>query len=635
MSPTTAQVVDVRFEHHRPQYTLGLDNPRPRISWTLNSKGVTFNNDAYEIEITEHPPSPMTPTQLATARIDQHVSCIRKESCSTQLVPWPREAPLGSRQKVSIRVRAFSGSDVTAWSETVSYETGLLSRDEWTCQRITSAQLVQGSSSSQSEQLLRKSFNTRQVAVSRARLYVMVQGVYEAELNGRRVSDNFLAPGWTAYDHRIRYQTYEVTHMLSSDTNCLGFRLADGWFCGRLGFFGGRRQRYGSFPALMTQLEITYEDGVTETVLSDSEWHSRPGPAYKAELYDGEKYDANLAVPNWSASHSSQNPKVSARTDIEWDLVAVLEPLDTSMEITSGLTEPVRRIETIRPVELITTPSGKKVVDFGQNLVGYVRLTGIHGTKGHRIDLHHAEVLESGEIGLRPLRFCEAADAYICDGADSGQTWEPSFTFHGFRYCQIDGWNDHSTLLGSVEAVVCHTDVKSSGDFNCSDENLNKLYRNATWSTKGNFFSIPTDCPQRDERLGWTGDIAQFAPTATKLFNFYGFLKDWMVDVRYDQTCRGGVPAYVTPNIFDEAVGIWSLPLPVAVWHDVIILVPWALYMSSGDTEILKDNYQAMKNWITSVPRDDVNQRKLWARDSFQLGVSDRSVYSRIWFVFI
>ncbi|KAJ4073374.1 hypothetical protein NW769_015458, partial [Fusarium oxysporum] len=162
--------------------------------------------------------------------------------------------------------------------------------------------------------------------------------------------------------------------------------------------------------------------------------------------------------------------------------------------------------------------------------------------------------------------------------------------------------------------------MRPVGDFSCSNENLNKLFSNARWSTKGNFLSIPTDCPQRDERLGWTGDIAQFAPAAVKLFDCHGFLEDWMVDVRYDQDCRKGIPAYVTPNIFGEEVGIWNLPLPVAIWHDVVVLVPWALYMASGDMQILSDNYDSMKRWIESIPRDDKGQRRLWARDSFQLG---------------
>ncbi|KAH7186588.1 bacterial alpha-L-rhamnosidase-domain-containing protein [Fusarium oxysporum] len=604
------QVANVHFQHHQPQYSLGLDDPRPRISWTLVTEN-TFIQTAYEIEITQHPPTSTTQNDVAITQNRQ--TCFQIESSSSQLVPWPDKDSLKPRQRVSIRIRAFDGQNVTSWSQGTFYETGLMTRENWACQRISSTQLVQGSSSSQREQLLCKAFGTRSCPITRARLYVVVQGVYEAELNGHRVGDDFLAPGWTVYDNRIRYQTYDVADLLkSSGQNCLGFRLADGWFCGRLGFFGGRQYRWGPFSTLMSQLEITYEDGTVESVISDSSWYSIPGPATKAELYDGEKYDANLAIRHWSsAGHSA---------DAGWESVTVLDPLPASVGFVSGCSEPVRRVETIRPVKLITTPSNKTVVDFGQNLVGYVRIKGIKRPKHHKIELRHAEVLEHGELGLRPLRFCEATDVYICDGDASAHSWEPKFTFHGFRYCQIDGMADDSTLLDSVEAVVCHTDMRPVGDFSCSNENINKLFSNARWSTKGNFLSIPADCPQRDERLGWTGDIAQFAPAAVQLFDCHGFLKDWMVDVRYDQDSRKGVPAYVTPNMFGEEVGIWSLPLPVAIWHDVVVLVPWALYMASGDMQILSDNYDSMKRWIESIPRDDKGQRRLWARDSFQLG---------------
>ncbi|KAG7433196.1 hypothetical protein Forpi1262_v007113 [Fusarium oxysporum f. sp. raphani] len=191
--------------------------------------------------------------------------------------------------------------------------------------------------------------------------------------------------------------------------------------------------------------------------------------------------------------------------------------------------EPVRPIETIDPVQLITTPSNKKVVDFGQNLVGYVRLKRDIGQKGDKVTLRHPEVLEDGELRLRPLRICEATDEYVCDGG-AAASWEPSFTYHGFRYCQVDGWSMEIDLLDSIQAVVCHNDMELAGEFACSDARLNNLYRNATWSMRGNFFSIPTDCPQRDERLGWTRDIAQFAHTAVKLCDCFGFLKDWLVD---------------------------------------------------------------------------------------------------------
>ncbi|TVY74317.1 hypothetical protein Focb16_v005531 [Fusarium oxysporum f. sp. cubense] len=365
----------------------------------------------------------------------------------------------------------------------------------------------------------------------------------------------------------------------------------------------------------MTQLEIIYSDGTSQSVCSDASWLSQPGPAIKAEIYDGEKYDANSKIHGWSEYLSEANPVFLSSG---WEQVTVLEPLPDSVNITAGFAEPIRPIQTLKPVDLITTPAGKKVIDFGQNLVGYVRLKRIIGPKDSRASLRHAEVLENGELGLRPLRVCEAMDEYVCDGGVE-TSWEPSFTYHGFRYCQIDGLSESINILDSIEAVVCHNDMELAGEFTCSDPKLNKLHDNSLWSMRGNFFSIPTDCPQRDERLGWTGDIAQFASTAVKLYDCFGFLKDWMVDVGHDQYRRNGIPAYVTPDILDDA-GIWSLILPVAIWHDVVILVPWALYETSSDVEVLKGNYNNMKKWIDSIPRDEERKQKLWNRTSFQLG---------------
>ncbi|KAF4446540.1 glycoside hydrolase family 78 protein [Fusarium austroafricanum] len=588
------RVTDVRFEHHRPQYTLGLDNPRPRISWRISSRQPTsFYQSDYEIEVYRLLPT----AQLSRNRgvTDSRILLIaaRSQSSKTQLVPWPCEDDLKPRERVAVRVRAWSANhQVTAWSDEAVYELGLPTRDNWHCTRIASTRLARSTSSSQQEQVFRKAFKTRlDTPIARARLYVVVQGVYQAEINGCRVSHDFLAPGWTVYDDRIRYQTYDIEHLLvSSGQNCIGFRLADGWFCGRLGFFDGRRLRWGPYPTLMTQLEIIYSDGSSQSLCSDASWLSQPGPAIKAEIYDGEKYDANSKIHGWSDYLSEADPVFLSSG---WEHVTVLEPLPDSVNITAGFAEPIRPVQTLQPVDLITTPRGKNVIDFGQNLVGYVRLKKIMGQKGSRVTLRHAEVLENNELGLRPLRICEAMDEYVCDGRIEA-SWEPSFTYHGFRYCQIDGLSESINVLDSIEAAVCHNDMELVGEFTCSDPRLNKLHDNSLWSMRGNFFSIPTDCPQRDERLGWAGDIAQFASTAVKLYD-----------------C-----AMASQN----DAGIWSLISPVAIWHDVVILVPWALYEASGDAEVLKYNYNNMKKWIDSIPRDEERKQKLWNRTSFQLG---------------
>jgi len=603
MVESTFTVYDVRFEHYHPQHTLGVQDSRPRISWKFSGVSEDFQQAAYDIEVYE---APCTSKKiLRSARV---------KSRESRLVPWPCE-PLRSRQKVFVRVRAWgTEGSVSLWSEPASIEMGLLLQDDWRGKRIKASE-ERDSQVPQPEELFRKEFSTRP-SITRARLYITAQGVYESEINGQRVGDHFLAPGWTVYDRRIQYQTYDVTRLLSSSgANCIGVRIAEGWFCGRLVPGGGRRNIWGTHPALMAQLEITYDDGTSEMIGTDESWWSTAGPTRLAEIYDGEKYDANFEVLDWS------QPFRKPSFDHRWRIAAVMDPLPGTVELVSGWGEPVRRVATIKPIKTIITPSGKTVLDFGQNLVGYIRMKGVVGTKGDKLSLYHAEVLENGELARRPLRNCQALDEYTFRGSADGESWEPRFTFHGYRYCQVDGWpSDSPRLAASFEAVVCHTDMEPTAEFWSSNEMLNQLHSNTVWSMRGNFLSIPTDCPQRDERLGWSGDLALFVPTATKLYNCSGMLKNWLVDVTHDQEARGGVPALVTPNVY-QTTPFWGEKWPCAIWHDVTVLAPWALYQEFGDSDLLARQYWSMTTWIERIPRDKARKKILWDPTLFQLGV--------------
>jgi alpha-L-rhamnosidase len=435
--------------------------------------------------------------------------------------------------------------------------------------------------------------------------------VYEAEINGQRIGEYFMAPGWTTYDHRLQYQTYDITSALTIGENCLGARVAEGWFCGRIGFEGGHRNIWGKHPALMAQLEITYNDGHKELIGTDDSWLVTDGPIQLAEIYDGEKYDAMLEIPDWSCPTADIS---------KWKPALRLPALPETTGLTSGFGEAVRRVETIQPLEKISTPSGKTIIDFGQNLVGYVRISGIRGPRGHKITIRHAEVLEKQELGTRPLRICKATDEYTLCGGDEEEVYEPRFTFHGFRYVQIDNWPANDLDLASVQAIVCHTDMKPVGSFECSDALLNKLYLNICWGMRGNFLSVPTDCPQRDERLGWTGDIALFAPTGVLIYDCFNLLKNWLIDVEYDQGILGGVPPMVSPNstLPDP---VWCRRIPCAIWHDATILVPWALYEETGDESILAQQYNSMLTWMKVLPRNKTGWTHLWDSTIFQLGV--------------
>ncbi|KAJ8110241.1 hypothetical protein OPT61_g6864 [Boeremia exigua] len=597
-APGMATVQDVRFEHYHPSHTLGVNETSPRLSWKVTASPNNFKQLGYEIELTH------------LAKDSEDLKCVAKVvSTTSTLVPWPFEHLLLSRQRISIRVRLHTTEAyVTEWSEPVFLETGLLNRSDWQCDRIAApwAGEVTGRGT---EVLFRRTFSTRNLVAS-ARIYITSQGVYEAEINGSRIGDDFLAPGWTAYEGRLLYQTYDVTSMiLSSGDNCLGVRLAEGWFCGRLGWEGGHRNIWGPHPSLMAQLEITYDDGSKDYVVSGPDWTATRGPIRLAELYDGEKYDATLEVPDWSFSGTVTG---------DWVAVVKMPDLPETTLLTSGTSGPVKRVEVLQPVAVKQSPSGKTLIDFGQNLVGYVRLKNIRGRKGHRITIKHAEVLEHGEICTRPLRVCEAVDTYTMRGGVECETYEPRFTFHGFRYAQVDDWP--ATLQPSdIEAVVCHTEMRRAGSFTCSDRLLNQLHQNIYWGMRGNFLSVPTDCPQRDERLGWSGDLAMFAPTAVLIYDCMAMLSNWLVDVEYDQSVLGGVPPMVSPNstIVDP---VWCRRIPCAIWHDVTILAPWALYEETGDTAILARQYQSMLTWMSVLPRNKDGATHLWDNSVFQLG---------------
>jgi alpha-L-rhamnosidase len=601
---TMVSISELQFEHYQTQYTLGVQETQPRLSWKFQDVPNDFQQVGYEVELSEEAYDSHL-TLLSTAR---HTSPL------STLVPWPYGKPLRSRQKISARVRAWGeNGQASPWSEPARLETGLLSRSDWNCERIT-APWSPGNSGPGPEQLFRKEFVVT-ATIAQARLYITAQGVYEAEINGVRVGDYFMAPGWTAYDARLQYQTYDVTPMLSTDRNCLGVRLAEGWFSGRIGFEGGHRNIWGPYTALMAQLEIVYTSGHVEAISSDNSWAVTKGPIRLAEIYDGEKYEATQEVPNWSSPITA-----ATNADQKWEPVLCLPALPDTIELTAGFAEPVRCVEVIKPVQKIVTPSGKTIIDFGQNLVGYVRLRNIQGPRDNKITLSHAEVLENGELGTRPLRICKATDEYTQKGKAQEQ-YEPRFTFHGFRYVQIDGWGGDVDLESSIEAVVCHTDMKTSGSFLCSDPLLNKLYQNICWGMRGNFLSVPTDCPQRDERLGWAGDLALFAPTATLIYSCFGMLKNWLIDVQHDQKVLGGVPAMVTPNA-TLPDPIWCRRKPCAIWHDVTILAPWALYEETGDESILAQQYNSMITWMRVIPRSKTGGTHLWDPSIFQLGVS-------------
>ena len=574
-------IAALSFEHRRE--TLGIGLPQPRLSWVVETGRRDWLQAGYEIEAVGLDGGVRGQTGLV--RSDQSV-----------LVPWPF-APLQSRERLAVRVRV-EGADgsTSAWSALAPVEAGLLDPADWSAQFVTPG-WDEDTSRAQPAPLLRREFQVR-AGLAQARLYVTALGVYEAQINGQAVGDHVLDPGWTSYDYRLRYQTFDVTGLLRAGGNTLGAILADGWYRGRLGFGGGRRNIYGNRLALLAQLEIRYADGTLERIVTDESWRAATGPILASSIYDGETYDARLERPGWSApgyDDAAWSPVVALARDLS-TLVAPAGP-------------PVRRIETVAPVSISTSPSGRTLVDFGQNLVGRLRLT-VRGEAGATITLRHAEVLEDGELGTRPLRMAAATDHYTLRGGDV-ETWEPRFTFHGFRYAEVEGWPGE-LQAEDLRAVVCHSDMERTGWFDCSDPLIDRLHENVVWSMRGNFLDLPTDCPQRDERLGWTGDIAAFAPTAAFLYDSAGFLQSWLADLGAEQQAEGGVVPIVVPNILDRP------PFPAAAWGDAATIVPWVLYQRFGDAGILADQFASMRAWVDVVAAS-AGEHHLWDT-GFQFG---------------
>ncbi|MFC8084226.1 alpha-L-rhamnosidase [Streptomyces sp. NPDC057340] len=422
---------------------------------------------------------------------------------------------------------------------------------------------------------LRRAFRLPGRPVARARLYATALGVYEARLNGRRVGRDRLAPGWTDYHRRVQYQTYDVTGQVREGDNVLAVDLAAGWYAGCVGWAGPHQ--YGTHPALLAQLEVTYTDGSTDRIVTAPDWRAATGPVLTADLLAGEEYDARRETDGWTRPGFD---------DGAWAQAVAVEGV--TAEPVAQVDAPVRVTQELTPREITEPLPGVHVLDLGQNMVGTVRLT-VRGPAGSRIRLRYAEALNpDGTPYTANLRSARATDTYVCKGVGT-ETFEPRFTFHGFRYVEVTGYPGTPTEE-SVTGLVLHTDAPRTLDFTTDVPMLNRLHQNITWGLRGNFLSVPTDTPARDERLGWTGDINVFAPTAAYTMESARFLTKWLRDLRDAQGDDGAFP--------DVAPYVRPLGRGVAGWGDAGVTVPWALYQAYGDVRVLEENWSSMVRWL-------------------------------------
>ncbi|HSB95685.1 MAG TPA: glycoside hydrolase family 78 protein [Spongiibacteraceae bacterium] len=569
-------VNDLTADHLRDP--LGIDNLQPLLSWKLQSNMPSTMQTAYEIRVAKEGQSSSL-EWLSTGRIagDESIN-----------IGYSGPA-LQSGRHYQWQVRVWDNhANVSDWSPSAHLEMGLLAHADWGPAQWITYPWSEDKNQSQPSPFFRKKFPIKN-NVLRARLYITALGLYEASVNGQRVGDAYFTPGWTSYDKRLQYQVYDVTPLLRAGNNALGAILADGWYRGNLTWFN-QRNLYGDQLALLAKLVVEYRDGSSEIIASDPSWQVSTAEIRSADIYNGELQDLRLRKMHWD------EPGFSAS---DWGPVKIFA--DATPPLVASTAQPVRELEIVKPIKLLHGPNGESILDMGQNMVGWLRFKA-KGQTGQQIRLFHAEVLDqNGALYRKALRSAQQQMEYILPDAQE-HTLQPHFSFQGFRYVQVDNYPG-ALNLDDFEGVAVHSDLPALGHFETSNAMLNKLHSNIVWGQRGNFLDVPTDCPQRDERLGWTGDIQVFTNTAAFNMDSAAFLKKWLTDLAIDQTSGGAIP-FVAPNALGR-LKIKSLPTSVYAlkpsatgWGDAITIVPWALYQQYGDSAALVEFYDNMKQWV-------------------------------------
>ncbi len=491
-------------------------------------------------------------------------------------------------------VRVWGDVGDEAVSEVNWFETGKR-EDGWNAKWITPAW-----EDKELHPYLRRSF-TLSKKVKSARVYVTGMGLYELELNGKRVGKEYLTPYCNVYDAWVQYQTFDVTELLQEGDNVVGAMLGNGWAKGRFGTFGDFNTPYCHFFALLCELRITMEDGSVIILGTDSDWCCKPSPILADSIYDGEYYDANRELIGWSTIDYDAS---------DWDLVKEFNPVGLG-RVEDRLSLPVIIKETLTPLGLIHTPAGEWVLDMGQNMVGWLRFKS-REPKGTKITIRYGEILQEGNFYRDNLRSAKAEYSYISDGEE--RVVEPHFTFYGFRYAKLEGFTEPIRLEDFTGCVV-YSDLEETGSIETSDPIVNRLFQNAMWGQKGNFLDVPTDCPQRDERMGWTGDTQVFSGTASFNMDTYAFYTKFMRDLYEEQKYCDGMVASVVPTFTKEKSSQSSFTGGGScAWGDAATVVPWEVYLHFGDKTILERQYPSMKAWVEWIRLQDVQSgdRKLW-----------------------
>lgn len=564
---------------------IGIDIKVPRLSWKMVDSRRGARQSAFQIQVA----STLENLKSGKADIWDSGKILSDQSVHNEY----KGAKLEGRKRYFWRVKIWDQNNKPSpWSEGKFWEMGLLNPEDWKAEYISLPNYkVQGPCP-----FFRKTFNSKK-EIKRARAYATAKGNYHIYMNGKKINPDYFRPGWTNYYTRFQYQTYDVTPFLTKGENAFGAILGDGWYTGHTGFIFNpnypNNKIYGDHTSLLVQLEIDYIDGTKEFVVTDESWKVTTGPILTADIFDGETYDANKELTGWTSAKFN---------DKDWK-----KPLTTKKDSTMLVAQygaSVAKIEERLPLRSWKAKDQKYIYDFGQNFAGIVRLK-VKGQKGDTVVLRFAEVLDKdSSIYTTNLRSAKVTDTYILKG-EGEEIFEPLFTYHGFRFVEVKGLKNVTPQ--AITGVVMHTDIPITGKFECSNQLVNQIQSNILWGQRSNFFEVPTDCPQRDERLGWMGDAQIFIKTASFNMDVASFFTKWLADVRSGFLKDAGYRE-IAPGVLGKGdyhyIGRWG---GISGWGDAGVICPWTIYLAYGDKRILEENYETMAQWIDYLNKNSNN----------------------------
>ncbi len=578
-----ASISDLKPVNLRTEYKENpvLDAQKPRLSWELLAQERGQIQTAYEIVVASAP-------ELLTAENADLWKSGKVESDATNQIEYNGE-PLAARTRCFWKVRSWDKSgNPGEWSETASWEMGLLNKDEWQAQWIGNdlTHLGKGKIYHLPPAPFFRKEAVLKSGIKKARLYVSSLGLYEFQVNGKKVGNDYFTPGWTDYNKRVYYQTYDISSNLLEGNNAFGAILGEGWYAGYLAYalFVKNpvvKNFYGDVPLLKAQIEVEYDNGEREIIASDETWKTNHGPILEADILNGETYDANLEFENWSEAGFD---------DANWQASQVY-PEKAEREIQCYPGNPVQVFTELKPKSVTPREGGKYIFDLGQNFAGIVRLK-VKGQKGDKITLKFGEALfPDGSLMTENLRMARATDTYILKGDPDGEVWTPRFTYHGFQYVEAEGFRTEPATE-TITGLVLTSATPQVGALETSSEMVNQLYHNIVWTQRANYFDVPTDCPQRDERLGWTGDAQAYILSATFNSDISAFFTKWMVDLNDAILENNAYPIYApAPKV--RATDTYS-----PGWSEAGIICPYTIYKTYGDTRMIKEFWQQMLAYL-------------------------------------